>query len=265
MKIQKLCKLFGTLFAALFITTACTEDETVDYPTFNGMYVTIQGDEFSGYKFYTDNDAVLIPTNISKYEHLKGVDRAQISFNMVNGITDVTQIKSGNKYEIILMPSGVNMEIPTYHLNVDVTSDDYLVNGNDSINTNNRMIHSFAKQQGAFYVQNGYLNIIPTFAYSPTAPVYFGLYYDGTKDIDLANRKLTLHLYFNNHTTQPYGTTTSVISFRMSEDVYNKFLYEGYDNNSQITVSLEGQSLDLNENRLEYVTTLGDFLLPSEL
>ncbi len=51
----------------------------------------------------------------------------------------------------------------------------------------------------------------------------------------------------------------------MSEDVYNKFLYEGYDNNSQITVSLEGQSLDLNENRLEYVTTLGDFLLPSEL
>ena len=42
------------------------------------------------------------------------------------------------------------------------------------------------------------MNIVPTFEYDLYKPVFFLLYYDAEKDIDISNNKLNLNLYFNN-------------------------------------------------------------------
>ncbi len=250
--------IFLHLFIFIFLFTSCEENSS-NSATFSGMAVTIQGDEYNGYKFYTDFDAVLIPTNINRYSHLKDVKRAIISFDMNNGVTDINQIKVNETYEISLNPNGVNMEIPTYNLNIDISSQEYKENGNDSINNNNKILNSLDLSQGRFYVQNGYMNIVPTFDYSPTKEVYFALYYNGVEDIDLAGREVTLNLYFNNNTDTPFGSTTSVISLKMCEDIYSRFLYEGVDDKDKISVRLKVRTKSGNEE-IKYSTTLGDLM-----
>lgn len=250
------------LFFSIGTLCSCSDDDNSNYATFNGMSVTIQGDEILGYKLYTDFDAILVPTNINDLQELKKVQRAQISFDMLNGNTNIENIKAGESYEIILNRNGINREIPTYRVNIDTLSQEYQMNGNDSIAIKNKKITSLNKESKQFYIKNGYLNIAPTFEFSPNEIVYFALYYDGMKDIDVINKKITLSLYFNNNAEAPYGKVTSLLSFRMSEDIYGQFIYEGIDEDETITVSLKANTQNNQSEELQYTMKLKDFALP---
>lgn len=92
----------------------------------------------------------------------------------------------------------MNQQIPTFTVHVDTLSEEYQIFGQDSIQLKNKSIYSLDKTAGAFYIKNGYMNIVPTFEYDLYKPVFFLLYYDGEKDIDTSNNKLNLNLYFNN-------------------------------------------------------------------
>jgi|GEM_PF-479210 hypothetical protein len=256
-------------FSIVFLLMLClgnfssclNNDNDTTWPAFNSICVTVKGDELLGYKLYTDFDAVLIPVNFSQFPVLKEAQRALVSFDLPDH-ENITQLEAGKSYDIILSHSGVNQEIPTFITGVDISSEDYKTGGKDSIALTNKVIHSFNKEAGQFYVKNGYLNLIATFDVDPNQLVYFSLYYDGEKEVDVANKKLTLNLYFNNNTDTPYGSASSILSFKMPEDIFNMFLEKNIAMTETIEVTLKAHTQQNRDDQLQCKTTLKDFLLP---
>lgn len=243
---------------------SCSNDDDARWSTFNGVSVTVRGDEISGYKLYTDFGAILIPssTSLSQVAWLKEVWRATISFSLADNETDATVLESGKTYHVVLNTlSGMNQEIPTYIVCVDTLSIDYQTNGNDSIALKNKSIRSIDKTAEYFYVKNGYMNVVPTFDYDPYQLVSFLLYYDSEKDIDVANNKLVLNLFFNNNTQNSYNSTSSLINFRMPEDIYYSFQDEGLSDTDSIEVYLNAKT-DNGSDQVQCKMALKDFMLP---
>ncbi len=105
------------------------------------------------------------------------------------------------------------------------------------------------------------MNVVPTFSYDPYKLVYFTLFYDGEKDLDVANKKLFLNLYFNNNVENPYNTISSVLSFKMSEEIYIKFLENGLNDNDSIDVYLKAETSS-GYDQVHCKMALKDFMLP---
>ena len=264
MKQTKLCILFIMLISAGVFCSCLSNDDDTQWSTFNGVYVTVDGDNVRGYKLYTDFDAILIPTteSLSQISWLKDVKRAIVSFNLAENNGSTTQLEAGKTYDIILNDAyGMNKQIPTFITSIDTLSEEYQRNGKDSIALKNKKIYSFEKEEGSFYVKNGYMNVIPTFDYDPYKPVYFLLYYDGKKDIDLANNKLSLHLYFNNSTQNPSGSISSFISLEMPGDIYYKFQDKGLNDQDLIDVYLSAETATGSEE-IHCKMALKDLMLP---
>lgn len=244
--------------------SSCLNDDNSEKVAFSGVSVTVVGDDVSGYKLYTDFDAVLVPTSSSMAQlpWLKNVQRAIVSFNLTEKHGDVSQLEAGKTYDIILSSaSNWNSEIPTYIVCVDTLSTDYQEEGQDSIALKNKQINSFDKSEGKFYVKNGYMNVVPTFSYDPYKLVYFTLFYDGEKDIDVINKKLSLNLYFNNNVGNPYNTISSVVSFKMSEEIYIKFLEGGLNDSDFIDVYLKAETSS-GYDQVHCKMAIKDFMLP---
>lgn len=264
MKQTKFCILFIMLISAGVFCSCLSNDDDAQWSTFNGVYVTVGGDNVRGYKLYTDFDAILIPTteSLSQIPWLKDVKRAIVSFNLAEDNGSTTQLEAGKTYDIILNNAyGMNKQIPTFITSIDTLSEEYQRNGKDSIALKNKKIYSFEKEEGSFYVKNGYMNVIPTFDYDPYKPVYFLLYYDGEKDIDLANNKLSLHLYFNNSTQNPSGSISSFISLEMPGDIYYKFQDKGLNDQDLIDVYLSAVTAT-GSDEIHCKMALKDFMLP---
>lgn len=263
MKKNKVIILF-ILMLCLTGFSSCLNDDSSEKVTFSGVSVTVVGDEVSGYKLYTDFDVVLVPTSSSMAQlpWLKNVHRAIVSFNLTERYEDVSQLEAGKTYDIVLSStSNWNSEIPTYIVCIDTLSTDYQEEGQDSIALKNKQINSFDKSEGNFYVKNGYMNVLPTFSYDPYKLVYFTLFYDGEKDIDVTNKKLSLNLYFNNNVGNPYNTISSVLSFKMSEEIYIKFLEGGLNDNDFIDVCLKAET-SFGYDKVHCKMAIKDFILP---
>lgn len=264
MKQTKFCILFIMLISAGMFCSCLSNDDDTQWSTFNGIYVTVDGDNIRGYKLYTDFDAILIPNteSLSQISWLKDVKRAIVSFNLAEDNGSTTQLEAGKTYDIILNDAyGMNKQIPTFITSIDTLSEEYQRNGKDSIALKNKKIYSFEKEEGSFYVKNGYMNVIPAFDYDPYKPVYFLLYYDGEKDIDLANNKLSLHLYFNNSTQNPSGSISSFISLEMPGDIYYKFQDKGLNDHDLIDVYLSAKTAT-GSDEIHCKMALKDFMLP---
>lgn len=264
MKQSSFCILFFILIIVGTFSSCLSNDDDAQWSTFNGVYVTVDGDNIRGYKLYTDFDAILIPTteSLSQISWLKEVKRAIVSFNLAEDNGSTTQLEAGKTYDIILNDAyGMNKQIPTFITSIDTLSEEYQRNGKDSIALKNKKIYSFEKEEGSFYVKNGYMNVIPTFDYDPYKPVYFLLYYDGEKDIDLANNKLFLHLYFNNSTQNPSGSISSFISLEMPGDIYYKFQDKGLNDHDLIDVYLSAKTAT-GSDEIHCKMALKDFMLP---
>lgn len=264
MKQTKFCILFIMLISAGMFCSCLSNDDDAQWSAFNGIYVTVDGDNIRGYKLYTDFDVILMPTteSLNQMSWLKDVKRAIISFNLVEGNESTTSLEAGKTYTIVLNDAyGMNKQIPTFMTSIDTLSEEYQKNGKDSITLKNKEIYSFEKKEGSFYVKNGYMNIIPTFDYDPYKPVYFLLYYDGKKDIDLENNKLFLHLYFNNSTQNPPSSIASFISLEMPGDIYYKFQDKGLNDQDLIDVYLSAETAT-GSDEIHCKMALKDFMLP---
>ena len=91
-------------------------------------------------------------------------------------------MEDGKTYDVILnSTNGMNQQIPTFTVHVDTLSEEYQIFGQDSIQLKNKSIYSLDKTAEAFYIKNGYMNIVPTFEYDLYKPVFFLLYYDGER------------------------------------------------------------------------------------
>lgn len=237
------CNILILLLISIASLSSClNNDDTSNWSTFNGVSVTIAGNNLSGYKLYTDNDVILVPTaeSLSQVAWLKEVKRAVISFNLTEEYDNNTQLETGKTYHIELNASqGMIQQIPTFIVSVDTLSEEYQTSGQDSIARKNKNISSFDKTF-QFYVKNGYMNVSATFDYSPYKTVSFLLYYDGTED--MSGNKLSLNLFFNNNIDTPYGAITSNLSLKMPEEAYDKYMLHFPSDNDSIDVYLNAET-----------------------
>lgn len=244
----------------IFVLTSCLDnDDNRQHVAFNNMAVTVSGDELGGYRLYTDFDAVLLPSNLSQLSWLREVRRAVVSFDVSDGsVTDVSGLEAGHTYNIVLSGAA---EIPTYISCVDTLSEDYQVFGQDSIAVKNKAVQSVNQTEGQYYVKNGYMNVVPVFYYDPYRAVSFLLYYDGSKDVDIAGRKATFNLYFDNNAPNAWNTISSLISLRMPDEVYSRFMQAGVADTDSVDVCLNVRT-QTGTVTLEYRAALEDFMLP---
>ena len=256
---------FNILYLIIIcITSLCSclsNDDNSNWSKFNGVSVTVTGNNLTGYKLYTDNDAILIPTaeSLSQVEWLKEVKRAVISFSLTEEYEDNTRLETGKTYHIELNTSqGMNQQIPTFIVSIDTLSEDYQDAGQDSITLKNKKTFTF-DNKSQFYVKNGYMNISATFDYSPYKTVSFLLYYDGAKD--MSDNKLSLNLFFNNNTDTPYGTITSNLSFKMPEEAYEKYMLYFPTENDSIDIYLNAET-QKGKEQMHCKMAIRDFMEP---
>ena len=223
---NRLFNIFRLSVVCLSVVTlvSCLDnDDNRQSVTFNNMAVTVSGNELEGYRLYT-----------------------------------VSDLESGHTYDIVLSEAA---EIPTYISCVDTLSEDYQIFGQDSIALKNKAVQSVNQTEGQYYIQNGYMNVVPTFYFDPYSAVSFLLYYDGNRDIDTTGKKATFNLYFDNNAPNAWNTTSSLISLRMPDEVYSRFIQTGLTDDDTIDVCLNVRT-QTGTVTLEYKTALEDFMLP---
>lgn len=260
MKKTKLAVIFAALVSVLGFTSCLESEGSSNYPTFQAA-VTITGDKLLGYTFYCDagENIKLQPTTESVANlNLDGVKRAVIGFDLADDYTGVTQLQPNTTYTVIVnsLPY-YTYGIPTYTMVVDTLSSQYQSAGNDSIAVKGKQISS--ADTNSFYVKNGYMTFYPRFNYG-TSPLYFGLYYDGEKDVDAAKGSLNMNLYFNNSVDGSYAMSSaaSVISMKMPVELYNKFMQSGKDS-IDVTLNLNAST---NQSPLKCRMAVSDFMTP---
>lgn len=248
---------FLILILCLVSFGGCLSEDESRWSDYSGVYVTVAGDDIRGYQFYTDFDAILEPSteSLKNLEWVKQARRAIISFDLEG---EQPNLESGKTYPVILKSA---QQIPTFIVSVDTLSDEYQRNGLDSIALKNKSIHSVNDAKGTFYMKNGYLNMVATFDYSPTQPTYFLLYYDGEKDVDAINKRLSMNLYFNNSINQAYHTISSFISFEAPESIYSKYLNAGMNMSDSIDLCLNVNTAT-GPKQMNCKLALKDLLLP---
>lgn len=264
MKQSRFYILFFFVVCIGLFCSCLSNDDDAQWSKFNGVYVTVGGDNIRGYKLYTDFGAILVPTeeSLNRIPWLKEVQRAIVSFNLLDENENTTQLEDGKTYDVILnSTNGMNQQIPTFTVHVDTLSEEYQIFGQDSIQLKNKSIYSLDKTAGAFYIKNGYMNIVPTFEYDLYKPVFLLLYYDGEKDIDTSNNKLNLNLYFNNSIQSSNNSISSFISLEMPGEIYYKFQDKGMNDDDLIDVYLNSETVS-GQEQIHCKMALKDFMLP---
>ena len=79
--------------------------------------------------------------------------------------------------------------------------------------------------------------------------------------IDTTGKKATFNLYFDNNAPNAWNTTSSLISLRMPDEVYSRFIQTGLTDDDTIDVCLNVHT-QTGTVTLEYKTALEDFMLP---
>ena len=209
----KLSTLIVALVSVFTFSSCLNSSDTSTYPTYSS-YVTITGDQFIGYTFYSDFGSILRPTSASVQEVLPGlststVKRAYIAFDLASETENGQNLESNKRYDIILRPSYyANYAIPTYGTVKHTAASDSLITKNQRIQDINNDIWAI----------NGYVNALITINYQQDKNFSINTYYS-EEDIDVANNTLNLNLYYNSNTESPSAQGQSVFSFRLPEEV----------------------------------------------
>ena len=205
---------FIIAIASVFTFSSCLNNNNeTTYPTYTS-YVTITGDQFMGYTFYSDFGSILRPTSASVQEVLSGlssstVKRAYIAFDLASETGNGQTLESNKIYDIILRSSYyANYALPTYQTIKHTEYSDSLITKNEHIQEINKDI----------WAVNGYANAFITINYDQNKTFSMNTYYS-EEDIDVANNTLTLNLYYNSHSENPSAQGQSVFSFKLPEEV----------------------------------------------
>jgi hypothetical protein len=92
------------------------------------------------------------------------------------------------------------------------------------------------------WAANGYVNAQLTISYFSNKDFALKAYYT-EEDIDVANNTFNLNLYYNSNSEQTNSQGTSIISFRLPEEVAHKFQGESINLVLNAITDYEGISL----------------------
>lgn len=261
MKKTKLAVFFAALVSVLGFTSCLDDEGATSYPAFQAA-VTVTGDALTGYTFLCDagNNIRLRPTGATAAElgKLEGLKRLVLAFDLTENNAGVTQLQSNTTYDVIVN-WGYSYRFPTYSMAVDTLNTQYQSAGNDSIALNNKKIFSAESNAAYFYVKNGYMTFYPKFHYG-SSPFYFGLYYDGQKDVNTTEGSLNLNLYFNNTSngSSAMSSATSIVSLKMPIELYGQYMQAGKDS-IDLTLNLNASS---DQEPLKCKMAVSDFMIP---
>ena len=214
----KLSTLLVAIASAFTFSSCLNSGETSSYPTYSS-YVTITGNESMGYTFYSDFGCILRPTtesvkNALYYWNMPNCKRGIVYFDLASEKEQVTELKPGQIYNIVLNANGYNQPIPTNDTYVYTTAPDSLITKNERLQDVNKDIWAI----------NGYVNALITINYDSSPNKTFDIKtYCSEKDIDVANNTLNLNIYYNSLSVNPNAQAQSVFSFRLPEIVSHKF------------------------------------------
>jgi hypothetical protein len=157
----KLSTLLVAIASAFTFSSCLNSNDNSSNPTYSS-YVTITGDQFIGYTFYSDFGSILRPTSASVQEVLPGlssstVKRAFVAFDLASENENGQNLESNKRYDIILRPSYyANYALPTYQT---IRHTEY----SDSLITKNGHVQDINKDIWAI---NGYVNALITINYN---------------------------------------------------------------------------------------------------
>ena len=102
MKQSRFYILFFFVVCIGLFCSCLSNDDDAQWSKFNGVYVTVGGDNIRGYKLYTDFGAILVPTeeSLNRIPWLKEVQRAIVSFNLLDENENTTQLEDGKTVSI---------------------------------------------------------------------------------------------------------------------------------------------------------------------
>ena len=193
----KLSTLIVALASVFTFSSCMNSNDNSTYPSY-ASYVTITGDQFMGYTFYSD-------FGLSS----STVKRAYVSFDLASEAENGQNLESDKIYDIILRSSYyANYALPTYQTIRHTEFSDSLITQNQHIQEVNKDI----------WAVNGYANALITINYDQNKAFSMNTYYS-EEDIDVANNTLNLNLYYNSHSENPSAQGQSVFSFKLPEEV----------------------------------------------
>ena len=104
MKQSRFYILFFFVVCIGLFCSCLSNDDDAQWSKFNGVYVTVGGDNIRGYKLYTDFGAILVPTeeSLNRIPWLKEVQRAIVSFNLLGESKNTTQVEDVKTFDVIL-------------------------------------------------------------------------------------------------------------------------------------------------------------------
>lgn len=246
---------------SLFILASCTKtDSGLERDIYSGVPVTVVGSDISGYKLYTDNDVWFNPTNISNVQGLKYIDRAVIGLSFHDENLSWENLKPNSEYDILLVPTYCR-QLPTFVNLIDISSDEYLVNGQDSLTVKKQKMQSVENDE-SFYVSNGYVNVTGTFAYSSTEPTRFSLFYDKTNDVDTGFKRISLNLYYNLGSESSTDIVKSSLCFKLPNELYAIFKDANVVDDDLIDFTLNVSTIQNGDVKMTTTTELSNLLLP---
>ena len=238
MKTLKFKTLLVTFVAAITLSSCLSDNDVTDYPHYSS-YVTVGGDGMFGYTFYADFGSKLIPTMASIQETLPGLGksgakRAYIAFDLASETENGKELVAGETYQIIVRNDYFrpNYAIPTYET---IKSTD----ATDALHTKNQRINNVDQN---IWAANGYVNAQLTISYFSNKDFDLKAYYT-EEDIDVTNNTFNLNLYYNSNSEQTNSQGTSIISFRLPEEVAHKFQGESINLVLNAITDYEGISL----------------------
>lgn len=220
MKTFKLSALLVALTSVFSLSSCLDDNNNSSYATYSS-YVTIVGDQVFGYSFYSDWGCILRPTTASVEQVLPGlsssnVKRAVVSFDLADGSV-LESFEKGKTYDIVLKSSYYgNYSLPT----CTTINTYYSETAQDTLTTKNGYVYSV---DNSIWAVNGYLNANIRLEYNNNIPFYMNTFFNSEKDIDVANNKLNLFLYYNCNTDQPSSSGQSVFSFALPQELYGSF------------------------------------------
>jgi hypothetical protein len=163
-----------------------------------------------------------------------GAKRAYVAFDLASETENGKELVAGETYQIIVRNDYFrpNYAIPTYET---VKSTE----ATDTLHTKNQRINNVDKN---IWAANGYVNAQLTISYFSNKDFALKAYYT-EEDIDVANNTFNLNLYYNSNSEQTNSQGTSIISFRLPEEVAHKFQGESINLVLNAITDYEGISL----------------------
>jgi hypothetical protein len=163
-----------------------------------------------------------------------GAKRAYVAFDLASETENGKELVAGETYQIIVRNDYFrpNYAIPTYET---VKSTE----ATDTLHTKNQRINNVDKN---IWAANGYVNAHLTISYFSNKDFALKAYCT-EEDIDVANNTFNLNLYYNSNSEQTNSQGTSIISFRLPEEVAHKFQGESINLVLNAITDYEGISL----------------------